>query len=253
MRPLLGMHLFALGLSGVLACGGSAEEAPPPELPSGAMTMAPRAEKPSLVFGTTERPAESAPPPASAPGSAGDAGNTGSSGNAGGAGFEWERVDAEFLGAVSAYAREVNEVIQAGEEFDKTRRALRLLAHAIEKAPAPKGTPLAETSDQIRADADALGSPSSSKAQGVQRRTLKGALDAAAKTLLDLAEGPYRAEPKVAERAREFRASIEGISGSDAVWTNGSAAYKALLQAEQTMRAMQIAIASGRVDPKSFR
>lgn len=166
--------------------------------------------------------------------------------------FKWDRVDPAFLGAVASYSKEVSDIIVSGEELDKTRRAVRLLAFAIEKIPVPPGVPVVETAAAMRSDADQLASGSSaSMSQGAKRRTLKDALGAAAKQLSDLGAGTYRGDPKVAESAKTFQDAVSAISSSDAIWTNSSSAYRALQQAELALRAIQIAIASGRVTPVS--
>lgn len=171
------------------------------------------------------------------------------------ASYNWERVDDAYMNALKGFREEVSDIVSSGEELERTRKALHLLAGAIEKVPGGNRAELAATADQIRNDAAQLSIPRQERAgqaargeaQGQQRRTLKDALGSAAEQLVELAEGPYRADPNVLEAARSFEAAAEAIAESDIIWTNNSAAYRAFQQAELALRSLGTAVASGRV------
>lgn len=169
------------------------------------------------------------------------------------AGYDWSKVDRRYRQVVQGFSSDVRLLVENDQRLEQAEHTLALLAHAVETIPAPEGRELLSSAERIRAQAEKLKESGEGKQnQAEKRRAVKQALEIAAGAMSRLAEGPYAAAPNVGEQVRELSRALEKVEESDAVWTNRGAAYAALTEASEALRAFELAIASGRVNAAPF-
>jgi len=158
--------------------------------------------------------------------------------------FDIHRVDPAFTRAVANYAAELRrlEVLPETERAAATRRALLLLAEAIEQIPhAPPEAAVGLVADQLRADSArvAIGM----QVDGTDIRSVAHALDTSSRTLEYLAKTTYEGDPLVLERAKGLEQAVRKVDGEPSLRYPNDDVVDALYRAGLVLTQMHSAVA----------
>lgn len=157
------------------------------------------------------------------------------------------RVNPRFAQATADYSAQVERLrtteFTPREEQVGLTFAVNRLADAIELVPHAEGLSLDAAASVVRnyAPTNVLGT-----SVPVANRDNINALRAASAVLLGIANGPYISAPNVKTQATRFQREVDAIALTPPIQRRG-AVLGALQRADDTLRAIEIAVARGQV------
>jgi len=162
--------------------------------------------------------------------------------------FDERRVDPAFTRAVADFAREVSrlETTYDADPYFSARRALEVLANAIETAPYAEGDDHVTLAlGTLRTEQGRLANAFIASAQPMER--FASALAAAADAFESLALGPYHDAPQVYERVQAFKEATAALRYPERLRSSRAEVVAALQRAALVLTAMHTAVARGLV------
>jgi hypothetical protein len=157
----------------------------------------------------------------------------------------------ELRAALAAYSQEIRRFIRLADTSGRASlvEPLRALADTIAAVPGgPDELLLAQAAEEIRWRALQIAMSRPFAWEGEPAQAALAALDEAAVTLSQQAEGPYAGVPEVVEGARRLEAATERLRASSRIQLSRNDLIAALRQVERVVRAIYTALARGDID-----